>query len=305
MKIPLILSILILAIGSFWGNREYRTLSVLREKHRLVCQEAIALGVSTDLSKPLTLGNAFARDRGDSDKKVKDFANELAALAKEMKEIEKNGKGPDSAMQKRIMEMMDGMFSLSSSECKRLIAEVRDRTDIDNEMRKNMIESTIMMLAQQHPETALAIFTESSDLMKDSQISEYALSSSLSQLAKDQPLAALEWIKKNAEKHPDLVSDDAKRAVVSGTALNDIGLAFQLADELKLDPDKHSYFYHIAQVADTPEKQAEVLAALRKQTANMADKEKSRSTIARGLVCIVFKNFPRRLCQVDGMAGKR
>ena len=167
MKAPLVLTIIILAAGSFWGVHEHQVLTTLREKHRQVTQEAAALGVSADLSKPFTPTKATKRPREDSSRKAKDFANTLVAFAKEMKEMEKNGKQPDPDTQKRIMEMMDGMLSLNGEELKILIAEMRGRTDMDDEMRKGMIGFSIMMLAQQHPETALAIFTESSDLLDD------------------------------------------------------------------------------------------------------------------------------------------
>jgi hypothetical protein len=283
MKLPIVLTIIILAAGSFWGVRESRVLTTLREKHRQVVHEATSLGISADASKPLTQTKASKRQREDSSKKTKDFANTLVAFAKEMEEMEKSGQQPDADMQKRIMEMVDGMLSLNGEELKILIAEMRGRTDLDDEMRKNMIGFSIMMLAQQHPQTALAIFTESSDLMEDNPMSKHVLSSALSQWAKDQPLEALEWIKKNAEKHPDLVTDDAKRAVIVGTAEKDYGLAFQLAAEIKLSTSDDSLMTQMARAAVTPEQQRDFLTALRKQAANMADKTEGDKFMASGM----------------------
>ena len=283
MKLPLALTFIILVAASFWGVHENRVLTTLREKHQQVIREATALGVSTDASKSVTQTKATKRQREDSSRKVKDFSNTLVAFAKEMKEMEKSGKQPDAEMQKRIMEMVDGMLSLNGGELKLLIAEMRGRTDLDDEMRKNMIGFSIMMLAQQHPETALALFTESSDLMKDNPMSKHVLSSSLTQWAKDQPLAALEWIKKNAKNHPDLVTDDAKRAVISGAAEKDYGLAFQLADELKLSANDDSILPVMVRSANTPERQAEFLAAIRKQAASMTDKSESDKLMKSGV----------------------
>ena len=286
MKLPLALTFIILAAGSYLGVHESQVLTTLREKHRQVTREATALGVSTDASKPDTQTKVTKRQREDSSRKVKDFTNTLVAFAKEMKEMEKSGKQPDAEMQKRIMEMVDGMLSLNGEELKLLIAAMRARTDMDDEMRKNMIGFSIMMLAQQHPETALALFTESSDLMEDNPMGKHVLSSALSQWAKDQPLAALEWIKKNAEKHPDLVTDDAKRAVIAGAAQKDYGLAFQLAAEIKLSANDDSLLMQIAREAATPEQQQDMLSALRKQAANMTDKaerDQFMETGTRGL----------------------
>lgn len=283
MKLPVALTVIILAAGSFWGVREGGALTTLREEHRKVVHEAAMLGVSTDLSKPFTPTKATKRQREDSTRKAKDFAETLVAFAKEMKEMEKSGKQPDEAMQKRIMEMVDGMLSLNGEELKILIAEMRSRTDLDDEMRKNMIGFSIMMLAQQHPQTALAIFTESSDMLEDNPMSKHVLSSALTQWAKDQPLEAVEWIKKNSGKHKDLVTDDAKRAVIAGAAQKDFGLAFQLAAEIKMPPEDGSLLHTMARAATTPERQAEFLAAIRKQAAGLSDKAASQTMLQYGV----------------------
>ena len=289
MKLPIALTIIILAAGSFLGVREGSALTTLREEHRKVVHEAAMLGVSTDLSKPFVPTKATKRQREVSTRKVKDFAETLVAFAKEMKEMETSGKQPDEAMQKRIMEMVDGMLSLNGEELKILIAEMRSRTDLDDEMRKNMIGFSIMMLAQQHPQTALAIFTESSDLMEDNPMGKHVLSSALTQWAKDQPLEAVEWIKKNSEKHKDLVTDDAKRAVIAGAAQKDFGLAFQLAAEIKMSAQDGSLLHTMARAATTPERQAEFLAAIRKQAAGLPDKDEAGKMLQSGVKLLFSK----------------
>jgi len=289
MKLPLALTFLILVAGSFWGVSENRHLTTLRERHRLVVREAAALGVSADPSKTVVTTKASQRPREDADRKAKEFAEKLVAFAKEMKELEKSGKQPDEAMQRRIMEMMDGMLSLNGDELKILIAELRERTDMDDDMRNGMLMFSIMMLSQQHPEAALALFTESSDLLDDNPMTKHALSAALGQWAKDQPLAALEWIKKNAEKHPELVTDDAKRAVITGAARNDFALAFQLIDELKISGDEGRIMMEIAHAADAPEQQVEFLRALRKQAADATDKEAGDRLVTAGLSSLFSK----------------
>lgn len=289
MKLPLVLTCIILAAGSFWGAHETRVLNQLREKHRLVVQEAAALGVSADAAESPNRTRAAKRQREDSDRKARDFANTLVAFAKELEEMENSGRQPDAEMQKRIMEMVDGMLSLNAGELKILIAEIRGRSDLDDVMRKNMIGFSIMMLAQQHPQTALAIFTESSDLLDKDMMGTHVLSSALSQWAKDQPLTALEWIKKNAGAHPELVTDDAKVAVITGAACNDFGLAFQLAGELKLPADEGSMLRRMIASADTPERQNEFLAALRQQAANTPDKQQAERLLQSGLGGLVSK----------------
>ncbi len=289
MKAPIVLTLIIVVIGSFWGVSETRYLSTLREKHRLVLKEAAALGVSTDASKAAVTTKASRRDREDGTRKAKDFANTLVAFAKEMKEMEKSGKPPDADMQKRIMEIMDGMLSLDSSELKILIAELKGRSDLDDEMREGMISFSIIMLSQKHPQAALALFTESSDLIGDNPMSKHALSSALSQWAKDQPLEALKWIQENAEKHPDLANDEAKQAVIAGAAQNNITLALQLIGELKLSAGNSGVMSRIARAAVTPEQQSEFLSALRKQAADTKDTKEGEKLLSTGLQSLFSK----------------
>jgi len=201
MKLPLVLTVVILAAGSIWGLRENRHLSMLREQHRLVVKEAAALGVPADLSKSHIRTKASNRQREEVGLKGREFAARLVEFAKTLKEMEKSGQPPDETIQKRIMEMMEGLLALNSGELKALIAELNGRQDMDDEMKKGMISFSIIMLAQQNPQAALAFFTESSDLLGDNSMSKHALTAALSQWAKDQPLAALDWIQKNADQH--------------------------------------------------------------------------------------------------------
>lgn len=283
MKIPIILTLVILAAGSFWGVHENRKITNLREKHRLVLKEAAALGVPADLSKSFVPTKITKRPREDADLKVKGLTERLVAFAKEMKEMQTSGKPPDETGKKRIMKMMDDMLSLNGDELKLLIAAMKSRTDMDDEMRQGMISFSIMMLVQQHPEAALALFTESSDMLGDNPMSKHALSSALSQWAKDQPLEALKWIKDNAEKHPDLVTDDTKAAVIAGAARNDFSLALQLIGELKVSVEKTQVMHRISQAATTPEQQSELLKALRKQAENSTDKKEGEKLLSSGL----------------------
>jgi hypothetical protein len=283
MKLPIFLTVLILAVGSIWGVRETRNINRLREQHRLVVEEASALGLPVDLSKPQVRTKAANRQREEVGRKGREFAALLVDFAKTLKEMQTSGQPPDEATQKRIIEMMDGLLALNSGELKELIAELNGRQDLDDEMKKGMVSFSIIMLAQQNPEAALAFFTESSDLLGDHPMSKHALTAALSQWAKDQPLAALEWIQKNAGKHPDLVNEQTKAAVIAGTADHNIALALQLIGELKLSIDKSEVMNHIAQTATTPERRAELLDALRKQAENTTDKVEGEKLLSKGL----------------------
>ena len=139
-----------------------------------------------------------------------------------------------------------------------------------------------MTLANDHPQAALALFTESADLFKDDGMGKHFVSSSLAKWAKNDPLAALEWVRKNSEKFPDLVTDDAKRSLISGAAVSDPRLAFKLIGELGIK-ETSSQISGIISAAMTAEDRTVVLGALREHLATISD-EAARHNAANNAV---------------------
>jgi hypothetical protein len=268
MKISFLVAALILAAASSFGWKGHARLAEARDRHGRLVAEAEAMGLSvTDSAVGGGKAGQSKTKRGDGGDKaaaVKSFSVKLVAFAKEMEAMQKEGRQPDESMQKRIFEILEEMLSLDAAQLKLLVAELRGATDLNDEMRSGIIGFAIMSLANDHPAAALSLFTESKDMMKDSGRGNHVISSALSRWAQDDPLAALEWIRTNAKQRPDLVTDHAKRAVLTGAARQDPRLAFTLIDELNLgaggDWDAADA---IGESATTPEQRKAVLLALR------------------------------------------
>ena len=276
MKISLALSVLILAAAAALGWHDHQRLVIVREHHAKLVAEGATLGIAVDPSHPADPVRITKRERENKEADAKAAAAEFIAFAKEMEAIEKEGGPPDEATQERIIEIMDRLMSLDASQLKILIAAVRADKSLKDETRQGLIGFSIMTLANDHPQTALALFTESSDLFTDgNMMSVHVVSSSLSKWAMDDPMAALEWVRKNGEKFPDLVTDDAKRGLISGAAANDPKLAFKLIGELGFK-DQSQAISGIMSAAKTPEERTATLAALRGHLATMPD-EKARN----------------------------
>ena len=283
MKIPVALTIVILAAGGFFGQREGRTLTLLRTRHHELQREAAALGITAGDGQTAISTRASKRPRTEAGAKGREFARHFIAMAKEMKEMEKNGGKSGKELEKLRMEIIDQLLSLDSQELKTLIAEIRGSGDLDDDTRRGMLMFSIMMLAEQNPQAALAVFTESSDLLGDDFMGKHALTSALSEWASQQPLEALKWIKENATKHPDLANDDAKRSVIAGAARNDFNLALQLIGELKLPADDTNVIDKIAGQATTPERRTEFLNALRSHVASMENPDQAANILKSGM----------------------
>lgn len=282
MKISIAISLLILAAAASLGWHDHQRLVFVREHHAKLTAEATTLGISIDSENPAGPVRLTKRERGRDDREAeaKLVAAEFIALAKEMEAIEKNGGSPDAEQQKKITGILDRMMSLDASQMKTLVAEFCAAKDLKDEHRQGLIGLSVMTLASDHPQTALALFTESSELFKDGNMGEHIISSSLARWAKDDPSGALEWVRKNSEKFPDLITNEAKQGLISGAASQDPKLAFKLIAELGLKHEEAlQAISRIMNAANDPEGRTASLAALREHLASFPD-EKSRNEAA-------------------------
>lgn len=82
-----------------------------------------------------------------------------------------------------------------------------------------------------------------------------------------------------------------------GAAQKDFGLAFQMARELKLDQGDFPPLKNMAERAVTPGRQAEFLAALRKQSASMADQAQGEKFLSQGVKSFFGTVSESRICR--------
>lgn len=238
MKISIAISTLILAVAATMGWNNHKRIQVITETHRSLMHEASARGLTIDLKNSKGAPLVTKRAREEKDAQARLVAKELIAFAIESEEVQETGEQPDELMQEKILQLMDKMLSLDAGQLKILIEEFRSNKEMKEETRTGMITFAIMTLASDHPKAALTLFTESDDILDNDMIGNHLLTSSLSKWASSDSEGALEWVRKNAEKYPDLITDEVKSGLVKGASSNSIALGFDLLKELKLeDPD--------------------------------------------------------------------
>jgi hypothetical protein len=308
MKFSLLTAALILAIASFFGWQDHRKLAAVRESHGRLFEEARALGLSTDglvQDGVAVLPSKSGRTEGDSGSGVdpKEFAARLAAFALKMEAMEKSGTPPDEGFQQEIFALLDEMLQLDPAALKILIGELRANGELTGEMRRNIVGFAISMMANDHPASALAIFTESSDLFGDEDgRGRHVLGQALSKWASQDPAAALDWVRENAAAHPELVTEETKHDLVGGAAKQDPRLAFKLIGELGLD-DAGSAGRKIAESATTPAERSAILSALRDHLATETGEEADevrRSTLAALAANAMKDGFESATAWIDG-----
>ncbi len=271
LKFSIAASILILVIGGALGLRHQQRLTTLRSEQRDLAVKAGALGIATadNADTPVT-----KRQREDRANQVSAFAKELVALCREIEAHDQNGSESDEAFERRGLEMQAKLMELDASQLKQLIASLRDNTGLSEETRQKLISYSISMLGTDHPAAALALYSDSADLLKDSQTGASVVATTLANWAKIDPLAAREWIRKNAAEHPDLADDDAKRSIITGAAANDPTLAFKLIGEMQIE-DTAAAVDSLIEAGKTPEKRTAILNALRDHLATVPESERA------------------------------
>jgi hypothetical protein len=276
MKVSVIISFVIIAIATLLGWKNHEELKQVRIEHRLVVDEAAEFGISVEeggdiglLRRPIERGGSANREA-----EMKSFSAELIAFAKKLEDREGDGGPEDEAIHQETMEMIVRFLDLDEKQLKEVIADLKASQDLGDDMRQGIIGFSIMMLGNESPEVALTIYTESSDILVIEGLGEHVVKSSLSRLAEKDPFAAMDWIRENGEKNPELVSESVKSAVIEGTARQDRAMAINLMKELQMEDDQQAAAA-IARSADTSEKRLQLLVTLRALDGDSKEIQKS------------------------------
>jgi len=279
MTKPIVASVVILAVGAAVGWREQQQLAAVRQTHLQLLDAAAQLGITFDPAHPAVPLKQTKHERAGREAGVQLAAAEFIAFAQEMTAYkEAGGNQLDAGMQQRLMEFMDRMMVLNSAQFKALITEVAANQDLKDEIRQDLIGFCIMTLANEQPQAALVIFAESSALFTDARVGARVLATSLACWAKDDPLAALKWLRHDAGKYAALISEDTKLGMISGAAVQYPKFAFKLIAELDLKDSDHA-IQGVVEAADTPPQRSATLAGLRSYLATVTD-ETARDAIA-------------------------
>jgi hypothetical protein len=237
VKIPLTASLVILALATCLSLKARQQLGDARGNQAKLIAEAATLGIPFDPSIPAGKPRIARPPRESRETAARQTAAEFIALAKEMEALQEKGAELDKAaqqrFQERMFEIMDRLKALDAAQLKNLAAEIRNTPELKEESRQGMMMLSIMALVDDHPQSALALFTGISDSIGKNQVSQSrVISTALKNWAKTDPLAALEWVGANEEKVPDLVTEDVKHSILTGAATEDPKRAFQLIGEL-------------------------------------------------------------------------
>ncbi len=281
-KRSLVLTSVILAIGSSLGVYRHRELETLRAEHRGLSTQAGLIGITRESSVGLRIPK---RSRENIEHKSRLKASEVISFAKEMDTRRIQGTLADEAFQERMLGMNHRLMELSAKELQAVIRELLRENGLTQETRVNFIGSSILLLSNDFPAEAMALFTESGDALAGLPLGRHVISKVLSRWAELDPLAAFAWIRDHADAHPGISNDEAQRLILVGTVKKSPTLAIQLLGEMGVK-DSVAALRAIVETAETPEQRSALLAALREQKDSSRRTnllQKSLETMARGL----------------------
>lgn len=270
MKISIATSILILLIAALIGVPTHQQIVALRETRGKLATIAAQLGITINSNIPDEAVRVTRRMRENNEVDMKAFSAVVIDYAREVEAMNDSGDPENEAQQKRSAEVWDRLVTLDAAQLKLMIAEIRAANYLGNLTCQSLIGFSIATLADDQPQTALALLTESSDVFKAVCMGSFVVSASLGMWAEDDPLAAVNWTKKQITEFPDLITDYDRQRVISGMAMQDPKLAFKLIGELGIEQVSPA-ISGIVTAAKTPEQRTAVLNLLREHLATLPD----------------------------------
>ncbi len=272
MKIQIVTPAIILAIAAVFGWQiDDRHHAAIAEQQKLVAESRQLGIVGNDGHAQRTRKMV----RGGHETEAKQLALEYAAQAKEWWARTMM----DKATRRRYDAIHRRISTLEPSQLRIFIRDVLASMDLGEKRQAEHALSLLGTLVVRDPAGVLAFFTENSSALRLVRGSEYFVGSALGNWAKEDPLAALEWMRKNAAEYPEALSAASQTAVINGAAQKDPQMAFSLITDLKLDfYNAHSAMNKIVTTAKTEEEMTNTLAALREYIeANQSNKQLTRA----------------------------
>jgi hypothetical protein len=251
MKFSIAVSILILVVGAVIGTHDRQQLAALRITQENLIAKVPKLGVSSDRAQ---LTNRIRPTRAAI---AKLSITEVLELAKEIQRLNAHDGQNVQIIGDFIWPILESLSAWDVTELKALLAEIRTNPDLNQQTRELLASSCSTVLANDHPQAALGMFTSSPELFT----AHHPMSlvcTALATWARSDLTAAIEWLRKN----PQPFSDYAESGIISAVAEQDPQHAFRLIGQLGLK-DKNQTAWQIVNSAKTFEQKSATLAGLR------------------------------------------
>lgn len=278
MVTSLRISAIILAVAAIVGWRIDARLARTRAEENVLAAEAARLGISAGDTHP---ARKVRPSRTARAQEAKQLAVAYIALPKAKQRIVIPSVEYGTDVERQIA-------TLDTSQLKIFLADVLAAMELDRTIVPERVNSLLTNLARIDPRSALDLFTKHASVCRKDLGSD-VVSTALGVWAKDDPVAAAEWVKENAGEFPEALSGQSLSNVFYWATEKDPRLAFTLLATMGLN-DSHTFsaLCAIVNAAATDEQRNATLASLREyREVHKNDKE------ARQVADQIVGNFSR------------
>ena len=317
MKIPLLVTIPLLAILAGLGWHNQQQLGDLRSTHARLAARTASHGVLLAPAAPAEAVRFSKGPRPDLAAEAKQVAAGLVAYVVESR----SEKSADPEfMARRRLEETERVQSLNGPQLKILIAELQSAAGVGAGRRPELLRFAIGELIKTDPQSALAILLETPELDPPNyeyRSAQHLFTDAIRGWAKLDPRAAQNWLQENREKLGERHASAIQTVWIDVTASTDPLLALQLFSESGLQLRGLSTLIDRSNL--TPEARLAFLAAWREWSATHPEFPKPPQTaqavqtpdasghpVARpvpGKEGFVLSPFNNQLIDVRGMAS--
>jgi len=221
---------------------------------------------------------------------------DVVAVAQESEACRKAGKMKDEVARKRDSDLFNQIRALNKAQLIRFIAGLQSAKDLTEDQKRWYFASSLNCFANQDAEGALAILADCPSLLGNSEVIAQTVSILLGKRAAQDPLAAVEWLRKLQADHPEIETRLARRDIIVKTAAKYPDLALKLLHDLDYPKDPVSRGQIIGMIAEAPQSddaRLATLAAMREYVRTEGDTDELKSlkavTISR-IASAVAKN---------------
>jgi len=275
MKTPILLCAAILFAGGIVGWRDHQHLLAVRATHDAVVAEAAKRGISNNHPIRVT-----KRKREDIEAAARQCAADYIRFIKLRNQSSEDGESDE----RKQMEFDARLKSLDAGQWEILLIELCTSDELMNGARQGILYNLITSFADAHPQAALEFLSDHGDLVQDAR-AKHLIGTALSAWSRDQPLAALEWVRGNGADYPGLITEETKRRMVIAAATQDPQTAFTLVRGLDAG-DFTVMMGEMIGIANTPEKRTATLVAFRGYLAGFTDQESRKITETIGIMAL-------------------
>jgi hypothetical protein len=179
---------------------------------------------------------------------------------------------------------------MTPAQVRKYVGEARADEDLAMGVRQRLVQLAVGTLIDRDPANGADLYVQSMDLLPE-EYDNTQLGRGVGKWAGTDPAAALAWVRRNMAEHSDLINNEARCAVIGGTALSDRKLAFRLIGELGIDPPANAT-QRIVGTAKTADERIAALADLREyvQTIENAD---DRFRAGDYAIAVIGKNLAK------------